>query len=187
MFSSESIDAIRQGKIGVIPTDTLYGLSASTDFPESIERLYQLRGRDTGKPFIILIADVADLARFGISLTQWQRAKLAQLWPGRVSVVLSCVSEQYSYLHRGTDSLSFRVPDDEALRDFLRLTGPIVSTSVNPQGLTPATTLEEARGYFGEQLDFTVDVGRLESEPSTVVSLEGDRVTVLRPGAVEVS
>jgi L-threonylcarbamoyladenylate synthase len=186
MFSQEIVQSLKEGKIGVIPTDTIYGLSASVDFPESIERIYRLCGRDEKKPFILLLADVADIERFGIVITEWQRAKLAELWPGKVSVVLPCLSERYVYLHRGIHSLSFRVPDDAVLRDFLRATGPIVSTSVNPQGLTPAATLEEVRGYFGEQLDFVVDAGRLGSEPSTVVSLEGDTVTVLRPGAVKV-
>ncbi len=186
MFTQEHVDAVRAGEIGVMPTDTIYGLAASVDFPESIERLYRLRGRDTGKPFIILIADASDLERFEITLTLWQEEQLARLWPGRVSVVLPCASERLAYLHRGKQSLAFRVPDDAAVREFLHATGPVVSSSVNPEGLPPAATITDAFNYFGDDVDFVVDAGRLESKPSTVVSLEGDEVRVLRQGAVKI-
>ena len=136
------------GKIGVIPTDTVYGLVASVDDKIAVDRIYAVKGRDFAKPFIILIEDVESLARFGISQADAQKA--AKYWPGRVSVVLQVSAKfrdhtQLDYLLRHGDTLAFRLPDDDKLRALLHQTGPLVAPSANPEGLPPATTLARPR------------------------------------------
>jgi L-threonylcarbamoyladenylate synthase len=154
--------------------------------PETVERIYAVRGRDLDKPLIVLVAGVADLGRFGISLSSEETAFLERWWPGKISVVLSCGDEEFRYLHRGTGSVAFRCPDVAELRELLEEAGPLVAPSANPQGLPPSETVEEAKRYFGDQVDFYVDGGRLSGEPSTLVKLKDGKVEVLRQGAVEI-
>lgn len=175
---------IASGGIGVIPTDTLYGVVASALSKETVERVYAVRGRPPEKPCIILLPDIDSLAQFDIVPTDIERTFLEKYWPGAVSVVLPCPLEKWAYLHRGTETLAFRVPGDEVLRAWLRETGPIIAPSANPEGKPPARTREEAEKYFADTIDFCIDGGALEGAPSTLVSLREGKISVLREGVV---
>ena len=185
-FKEEIVESLKSGGVGIIPTDTLYGIVAIASNPEAVERVYAVRSRDAGKACIVLIADISELEKFSIDLSLKEKAWMENIWPGKVSVILPCLDEKFSYLTRGTGNLAFRIPDDGSLRAFLRETGPLIAPSANPQGENPAETIAEAKEYFGDAVDFYIDGGVLQSPPSTIVKLESDRVTVLRPGAVEI-
>jgi L-threonylcarbamoyladenylate synthase len=186
MFEKEIIDVLKSGGVGVIPTDTLYGIVASTSNPEAVERVYAIRNRDAGKACIILIADIPELEKFSIELSSKERDWLEAVWPGQVSIMLPCMNEQLQYLTRGTGHLVFRMPDDEVLRTLLRETGPLIAPSANLEGQAPAETIDEAKEYFGDSVDFYIDGGVLRGAPSTIVKLENDHVTMLRSGAAEI-
>lgn len=187
MFGKDIIRSLEEGGVGIIPTDTLYGVVASVWSASAIERVYAVRKRDSDKPCIILIADISDLETFSISLPMKERVWLEQVWPGKVSVLLPCSDTALQYFTRGTGYLAFCIPDDDALRALLRETGPLIAPSANPQGERPAETIAEAKKYFGDSVDFYIDGGTLRSRPSTIVKLEDGRVTVIRPGAVEMN
>jgi L-threonylcarbamoyladenylate synthase len=186
MFGREIIDLLKSGGVGIIPTDTLYGVVASVWSRDAVERVYALRKRDLDKPCIVLIADIAELEQFSVHVSSKESAWLETVWPGKVSVLLPCPDTALHYLTRGTGSLAFRIPDDDALRALLRETGPLIAPSANPQGEAPAETIDEAKRYFGDAVDFYIDGGTLQSKPSTIVQLENGRVTVLRAGAVDI-
>ena len=181
MQREKVIQTLLDGGIGILPTDTLYGVVANAHRKGAVERIYTLKGRDENKPFIILISDVADLSHFGIKITKQNKAFLDLVWPGPVSVILPCTLKKYVYLHRGTQSLAFRLPKNASLRALLAETGPLVAPSANPQGKTPAYTLAEAKKYFAKDVDFYVSGGRKEGKPSRIVSLVSGEPVVLRP------
>lgn len=175
-------EVLARGGIAVIPTDTLYGVVASAQDEAAVERVYALKGRAPEKPCIILIASLDDLKLFGITLNDAQRAVLDRSWPGPVSVVLPCGDSVPEYLHRGTHTLAFRLPDDESLRALVQKVGPLIAPSANPQSLAPATTFAEARGYFGDRVDCYLDGGTHAGKASKLISLsETGEETVLRP------
>lgn len=181
------IRLIKDGKIGVIPTDTIYGIVGSALNPETVEEIYKLRRRVTGKPFIILIFSIDDLERFGIHITAKQRDFLEKNWPNPVSVVLPCPGEKWKYLHRSTNSLAFRIPKDDGLLKLLKETGPLVAPSANFEGEKPFQTIKEARKYFGDDVDFYVDGGILKSKPSTLLKLNDDgSYIILRQGSYKI-
>ncbi len=180
MKSDEVIDILKNDGVGVFPTDTLYGIVGSAFSKKAVERIYDVKGRDDNKPFIVLISQVSDLNFFGINLAPDQLSYLDSVWPGPVSVILPCLSDEFSYIHRGTQSIAFRVPGDENVRTFLQKTGPLVAPSANPQGLEPAYTIVEARKYFGDSVDFYVDEGEKRAKPSTIVSMVSGEPVVLR-------
>lgn len=174
---------LRGGGIGVLPTDTLYGFVASALSPDAVNRLYRVRGRNEKKPCIVLIEKFSDMETFGVALPQNVENVLRTVWPGAVSIVFPNIHDRFSYLHRGMGTLAFRIPDPIWLRNFLHETGPIIAPSANLEGMKPAETIEDAKAYFGDRADFFVNGGKLSGLPSTVVRLEDDRFTVIRPGA----
>ena len=173
---------LQKGAVGVMPTDTIYGIVCSALNEQSVERLYRIRERNEHKPCITLIPDASILALFGVTLDAPLKEALARVWPGAVSVIVDCPDEQFAYLHRGTKSLAFRVPADKKLREFLRESGPVLAPSANPEGKSPARTIKEAKKYFGDKMDFYVDGGTLSNKPSTLVSYQNGNIKVIRQG-----
>ena len=88
---------------------------------------------------------------------------------------------------RGTGTIAFRMPDIPELRDLLVQTGPLIAPSANTEGEPPALTVGDAKKYFGDEVDFYVDAGKLESLPSTLITFENGEPVVLRQGAVSLS
>ncbi|MFZ1075307.1 MAG: Sua5/YciO/YrdC/YwlC family protein, partial [Minisyncoccia bacterium] len=149
----------------------------------AVARVYTLKGRTPAKPCIILISSLGDLAEFGISLTPEREKILSEYWPGPVSIAMKCGTDVPEYLHRGTHTLVFRLPSDDRLVDLLKKAGPLIAPSANPEGQPPAATIDEAKKYFGGNVDFYVDGGILDGAPSTLVSSdEQNTIAVLRKG-----
>ncbi|HWQ60604.1 MAG TPA: L-threonylcarbamoyladenylate synthase [Candidatus Fimivivens sp.] len=183
---SDAATRIREGSVGVIPTDTLYGLVASALDPAAVVRVYGIRARETDKPCIVLFSGISDLGIFGIDPDNRTHELLSRVWPGPVSVVLPCSGAEWEYLHRGTGTIAFRVPKDDALHEFLVKAGPVIAPSANRAGEKPAVTAAEAEAYFGDHIDFVVDGGILGGVPSTVARIEQGEWVVLRQGSVPI-
>lgn len=180
-----AFEILRTGGIVVLPTDTVYGLVASTLIPEAVERVFRLRQRDGHKAVIVLISDETELNQFSIPLDEQAGTFLRSVWPGKVSVVLPTAEpDDWVHLHRGTESIAFRVPADQALRAFLKQSGPLIAPSANIAGEPAATSIEEARQYFGDRVDLYIDGGTLTSAPSTLVRWTSKGIEILRQGAV---
>ncbi len=169
---------LHRGAVGVLPTDTLYGLVGSALNKDAVERIYKLKKRDASKPSIILIGDVKQLDLFGISEGDKQRA--SEYWPGSISVILGCNEPSFTYLHRGSNALAFRLPNQQSLWKFLEESGPLIAPSANVQSQPPSTNINEAKGYFGNSVDFYMDAGSLDGKPSKLISLLGKKPRTLR-------
>ncbi len=175
------------GKVGVMPTDTVYGIVGSALNPQTVEEIYKLRKRAKDKPMIVLISGISDLAKFDIKISKYTEEALKKIWPNPVSVVLPCPSEKFTYLHRGKKTLAFRLPKDKRLMDLLKETGPLVAPSANVEGQPVAETIQDAKKVFGAGASFYVDGGKLALKASTVIRLhqDGTRI-VLREGSFKV-
>ncbi len=178
---------LKKGGIAVIPTDTIYGIVGSALNPDTVGKIYNLRQRAGSKPLIILISSLKDLEKFHIKLPLRQKRFLTKIWPNPVSVILPCKNDDLEHLHRGTNSLAFRIPNLPWLLDLLKHTGPLVAPSANPEGKIPAKNITEARNYFTDRVDIYVDTGsKIKSASSAVIRLKGDKIEVLREGIFSV-
>lgn len=179
-------DIIKKGGVGIFPTDTLYEIVGSAFSRNTVERIYNLKKRDLNKPFIVLISSLVDLESFGIRIDEKTAKILEKFWPGKVSIILPCDNPKFEYLHRGTKSLAFRMPNEKELIKFLKETGPLVAPSANIQNFSPAKNIKEAKEYFGDAVDFYEDGGILDCEPSTVIKIDNGEIVILREGSVKV-
>ncbi len=177
----DHIDILKEGGIGVIPTDTLYGLVGQALSQVAVDRIYALKQRPPQKPCIILVSSIEDLEQFGVDLDMETHEILKELWPGPTSIILPIKADHLSYLDRGTHTLAFRLPDNIDLVKLLSLTGPLIAPSANPDSQPPAETIDQAQAYFGPHVDFYVDGGRRNGSPSRLIKLENGQMTVLRP------
>lgn len=182
------IRLIKDKKIGVIPTDTIYGIVGSALNSVVVEKIYKLRKRATDKPFIILISSFNDLNHFNIHLTENQKKFLKKNWPNPLSVILPVEDGKWKFLHRGKNCLAFRMPKDKWLRNFLKKVGPLVAPSANYDGKKPSENVKEAKNYFENNVDFYMDGGTIRSIPSTLIQLnENGSWKILRTGSYKIN
>ncbi len=170
-LSSEVANVLSQGAVGIIRTDTIYGLVARANDKVAVERVFQCKGRDDTKSPIVLISSLDQL--FDKPSPEIQ-ALLDSHWPGKVSIIIPSTNAP-DWIMRGNHSVAYRLPESEELRGLIEQTGPLIAPSANPQGLTPAISIQEAQQYFGETVDFYVDQGRVEDNtPSQLLRITTD-------------
>lgn len=174
------IEILKRGGIGVLPTDTIYGILGSALNKRSVKRIYKIRKREKRKPFIILISSPKDLKIFGIKIKSFQKKLIKKFWPGPNTLIFECKGKRFSYLHRGKKSLAFRVPKSKWLRKVLKKTGPLVAPSANLAKKPFAKTIKEARKYFNLEVDFYFDAGRIDKKPSRIIDIRKENINILR-------
>ena len=165
---------LNAGGVAVIPTDTVYGLAAHPGFPEAVERLYSIKGREKRKKIALLAADPAAVEAFGSPLPPKARELAAKHWPGALTMVVG--------------DEGFRVPDHAWTRRLLAACGGVLRvTSANLSGGRPATDAPQALADVGLSADLVVDDGPSPGGvPSTVVRVcEDGGIEVLRLGKVK--
>lgn len=164
----KAIEILRNEGIGVIPTDTLYGLVGSAFSKKAINRIYKIKSRDRKKKMIVLISSLKDLEKFGIKVNKEEAKIFPKFWPGEVSIILN--------------DIAFRLPKKKSLIEILQKTGPLVAPSVNKEGERPAENIKQAKEYFGDKVDFYLSGGTLKSEPSTLIRIKDKDIEILRQG-----
>jgi len=174
------VKVLKADGVGVMPTDTLYGIVGKAKTEKVVNRIYTIRKRAPDKPCIILIGDIGELNKFSITLSKEQENKI-QEFKEPVSFILDCPDEKLSYLHRGTKTLAFRLPAQKDLQELLKKTGPLIAPSANLENLPPAQNISEAKKYFGDAVDLYIDGGTIKNKASKVIKLNKDgSVEVLR-------
>ncbi len=181
-------EIIENDGVVVLPTDTLYGIVGKAESKKEVAKIYKIKARDRNKPFIVLITSYKDLDIFDIKVEKWQEKFLQKFWPGKVSVILPCLSNKWRYLHRGVKSIAFRMisPRNKNLYNLINKVGPLVAPSANTEGGRPAETIKEVQNYFGDKISLYINDGKKNVEPSTLVRLEDNNWIVLRQGAKEI-
>lgn len=179
-FTPEVVEILKNGGIGVIPTDTVYGIVAPLLNQAAVERIYDAKNRDTQKRVgTVLISDTSQIEEL---VSPQELLAAAVYWPGPVSVIFK-LGNKLSYAHRGNQSLAFRVPDNTSLQNLLKQTGPLASTSANLAGQPPATTMQDALSTFRANVDFYVEGGDLSgNKPSKIIEIVDSTVNVIREG-----
>jgi L-threonylcarbamoyladenylate synthase len=171
---------LQRGRIVLLPTDTIYGLHARADDESAIERLTEIKGRDEHKPFVVIGASREQLEQLGAIFTPRTRAAVDELWPGPLTAVVKV--KQKIAATRGLDAIAVRVPALDWLRELLKQTGPLASTSVNRSGELPLADPKSLSKELLKQIDLVVDEGRKEGEASAIVDFTGDEPRFIREG-----
>lgn len=183
--------AIVAGGLVVYPTDTLYGIGADATSARAVERVRVCKGRDAGKPILVLVADLAMLERYA-QVTPRARDLAERYWPGPLSLVLAPRGDALAPVAGPDGGVGFRIPSLPWCRDLAaRVGSPVTTTSVNRSGMPQPSTLDAMLDQLGEEartLSLVLDAGTLPpSDPSTVVDVRTDTPVVLRQGALVVA
>ena len=182
----ETIAAIREGQLVVVPTDTVYGLACSPYHEQPVRMLSELKGRSAAQP-IALVAPSLDWLLECVPELRGRAAVLARaLLPGPYTLVLPNPARRYAWLTGDRpDTIGVRIPDlDGRAREILDRVGAIAATSANRHGDADPRRLDDVPEEILAAVAASVDGGELPGTPSTVLDLTGTEPRVLREGAV---
>jgi L-threonylcarbamoyladenylate synthase len=166
---AQAVQALRGGKVALVPTETVVGLVAAES---GLRRIEQIKGRDPGKPIALLCASPEEAFALALSVPPLAK-KLADLyWPGPLTLVLD---------HPGGGTVGVRVPAGPVVQEILAAYGePLYATSANLSGEPAPKRLEEVEPRVSEVVDLIVDGEPGSGEASAVVDLSGGKVRLLR-------
>lgn len=164
-------EIIKQGGVGVMPTDTIYGFVCSANNKKSVEKIHRLKQRDLAKKFVILISSKDQIKQLGVELSADQKEVLSKYWPGPNTLVLDA-PKGLSHLCKEDRTLALRWPNDKKLQMLITSTGPLIATSVNLAGKDFINDIKKIKQDFPD-LDFYIE-GSVSNKPSTITRLEKD-------------
>lgn len=178
----KAAEVLEAGGLIAYPTDTYYGIGCDLMSRKAIDKLYALKNRDRRKPLAFLCPDLSDVAQYA-RVSNFAYRTMRQLTPGPFTFVLEATKLVPEMMQSKQRQVGIRVPQAPLMLAIAAKLGrPIVTTSATtPEGavLTDAKSIKEE---LGARLDLILDGGVQPSEPSTIVSLIGDQIAVLRQG-----
>ncbi|CAN5348022.1 hypothetical protein BH09CHL1_BH09CHL1_09530 [soil metagenome] len=179
-------EAIVNGGVIAIPTDTVYGLAASHTSAEALDRIFAIKGRPVDRTLPILVSSIDALARVSDHFDERVARLLDELWPGPLTVALPARRGLLPHLVAPDGTIGARMPNHPlALEIIEKAGGAIACTSANRSGEPPATSAIEVAASVGGDVDLTIDGGLAPGGvPSTVITISGENLTVVREGAI---
>lgn len=181
----QAAEWLRSGQVVAVPTETVYGLAASLEYPEAIEAIFALKGRPAQNPLIVHLAHAGQIEQYAKELPEQFYALASAYWPGPVTFVLPIVSETIPLMARaGLPTAAFRVPGHPLTLELLKMTGPLVMPSANLSGRPSATAPEHVETDFGSGLPILDGGLSIRGVESTVLREHAGRWEVIRLGAV---
>jgi L-threonylcarbamoyladenylate synthase len=167
--AAEAGELLREGSVGLIPTETVVGLVAGE---AGLSRLFEIKSRDSGKPIALLCRSAEEALALGRKIPPLARSLADRFWPGSLTLVLEA---------EGGGTVGVRVPAHPVTLAVLASHGgPLYATSANPSGGSAPRVLEEVDPAISAAVDFVVRGEPGSGEASAVVDLSGDNVRLLR-------
>jgi L-threonylcarbamoyladenylate synthase len=178
----KAVEVLKRGGVAVLPTDTLYGLSAALSSAEGYNRILRIKECTGLKNFLMLASSIAMVERFICSWGCAKRELLNDIWPAPLTAIFPSgpICPPWS-----GESIALRVPDYEPVRNVIEKLGePIVSTSVNVGGNPPLHDIAVIERTFGSRIDFIAASKKTAQDlPSTIVDFTRSSPHVVREGS----
>jgi len=186
---SAAADALKRGELVAFATETVYGLGGVALWPETVARIFEVKGRPTFDPLIVHLPELSHVERYVTHIPPVARALADRFWPGPLTLVLPKVPEIPDLVTSGLGSVAVRVPAHPMALELLRQTGlPVAAPSANLFGRVSPTTAQHVADQLGDRIDWILDGGPCAvGVESTVLAVpDSGRPTLLRPGGVTV-
>ena len=181
-----AVQALRDGELVAFATETVYGLGANAQNPAAVRKIFETKGRPPNHPVIVHLDSPRYLHRWVREVPELANRLAESFWPGPLTMVLPRAAQVHEVITGGQDTIAIRVPAHPMAQQLLTaFGGGIAAPSANRYGRLSPTRAEHVREEFGETVRVILDGGECPiGLESTIVSFEGERVRLLRPGSV---
>ncbi len=173
------LKSVKEGKIFVYPTDTIYGIGCNAEDGSAVKKIIDAKGRDEEKPMSVIAPSLQWISQ-NTKATQENFAFIGSLLPGPYTVVLKANPSAPKEVVTPQKTIGIRIPLNE-FTDLIRTAGvPFVTTSANLSGEEPITKISDLPAEIKNMVDIAIDAGEIDGLPSRVFDLTGKEVNILR-------
>lgn len=182
----QATEVLLAGGLVAFPTETVYGLGALALDPEAAARIFEAKGRPADDPLIVHVRPEWDLSTVFAEVTEPIRRLADEYWPGALTIVGPKHPSVPDIVTSGLATVAVRAPSHPVAAALLDLVGvPVAAPSANRFSYVSPTTAAHVASDLGEVIDVLIDGGPTPiGIESTIVRVDGNRLTLLRPGSV---
>jgi len=183
---SYAVEVLKNGGLVAVPTDTVYGLAGNGLSADTVARIYEVKGRPSIKPIILLVADMSAAETVCLEIPDAARSLAEKFWPGPLTIVLKKSHLVPDIVTAGGHTIGIRCPNHPKTLELLRLAGlPAATPSANISGQPSPKSAGETLEYFDGKIECLVDGGVCAlSIESTIIDMSSEPYKILRQGAL---
>lgn len=179
-------DKLLSGKVGIFPTDTVYGIGCNAFDEKAINKLFELKSRDYSKPITVLVSNIDMLNNLVANISKEEQKLIDTFWPGALTIIFNKKPGISNLLTSNLDTIGIRMPNNKIALDLLNYANiPLATTSANISGKTAGIKVLDFYNTFNNKVDFIIDNGISDIKiASTVVQIIDNKPHILREGSI---
>ena len=183
---SEAVECIKDGKLVLFPTETVYGIGADGLNEEAVKNIFIAKGRASDNPLILHVSSINMIERIAKDISQLEYKIIEAFFPGPLTIVLKRRDNVPNVVTANLDTVGIRMPENKIARDLIELSNtPIAAPSANISGKPSGTNIEDIFNELNDRVDYIIDGGETKiGLESTVIRVIDDEIHILRPGKI---
>ena len=177
---------IKEGKVAVFPTETVYGIGTNGLNEKAIEKLFRIKNRSKQKPISLLVSNMNMIEGVTKNINEIEYKLIKKFMPGPLTIILEKNENVPDILTAGSKFVGIRIPYNEIAIKLIEYSGvPIATTSANVSGEEANIKLQDIMFEFEDKADYYIDGGISKiGKASTVVKVEDNEIKILREGSI---
>lgn len=175
--------ALEKSEPVIFSTDTIYGIGAPISDTRANEKIFDIKGREKGKPFPVLISSMEQLEEIAFIENAKQTMIMNKLWPAPVTMILKAKNWLPSlYTLNGT--IAVRMPDKDWLRGVIHKFGPVSATSANLSGRPYVTDFDSIHSVFSKYVNFYIYEKYIRDSSSAIIDISSPEFKIIRKSPI---
>ena len=184
-MESDIINTLKDGKLVIMPTDTIYGIIGDATNEDVINKVYKVKERPHDKPLLILVSNFSMLHELVTEIPKETEKIINKFWPGPLTILFKKSSKVSDALTANSALVAIRMPKDKRLLNIMNhLNRPLISTSANISSHDAITNPNQLEEKMKEKIDLIVDEGTVNNEASTLITIVNGKIEILREGSL---
>lgn len=182
----KALEILKSGGVIALATDTVYGLACDAFNDKAVEKLYELKKRNSQNPIAIFVENLESAHKY-VEFDEKSAQIAKKFMPGAITLVLSQkkIGKISNLLNKNNSDIGLRIPNHEFCLELLKnFQGVLAVTSANLSSKNVAKNILQIQQYFDNNLDLIIDSGELTDKASTVIKIIDKEVKILREGAI---
>ncbi len=182
----QASEAIKQGKLVLFPTETVYGIGADALNEEAVKKIYEAKGRASDNPLIAHISNLEMLKKLVKEVGRIEEKLIDAFWPGPLTIIFNKTDLVPYIITAGLETVAIRMPSNQIARKLIEYSKtPIAAPSANISGKPSGTLVEDILQELDGKVEYIIDGGKVDiGLESTVVRVIENKVHILRPGKI---
>lgn len=182
----EAAQSIKEGKLVLFPTETVYGIGANALDEDAVKKIYIAKGRASDNPLIVHIANTQMLKDLVENVDEIEKKLIENFWPGPLTIIFKKKPIIPAIITGGLDTVAIRMPNSEIAKKLIEYSMvPIAAPSANISGRPSGTVIEDIIDELDGKVDYIIDGGKVKiGLESTVIRVVDNVVHILRPGKI---